>query len=253
MLYTCANTDPRPMGPSRPDKPLSQLRPDTLAIVPLRGGSKGLPGKNTRLLAGQPLYRYALDAAREAGIASVVISTDIEAVLATDHGTGVRAVRRPAELATDTTPMNAVLLHLLAQPEMKAGTVVLLQATSPLRRGEHIEAALDLYATGKHELVMSVVATDAGILKYGFVESGSFVPVNDVNYVFSNRQQLPPVYRPNGAIYVFDAQWFLQSGGFATGKIGAYVMTTDDSHDIDNADDFARCEQLLLARRNPVR
>jgi N-acylneuraminate cytidylyltransferase len=231
---------------------LSPTHANTIAIIPLRGGSRGLPGKNIRPLAGKLLYRYALDAARAAGIESTWISTDIESVLATDHGAGTRLIRRPVELATDTTTMAEVLLQLLRDPAAAGKTVVLLQATSPLRRGEHVAEALQLFERGKHEMVMSVTPADAGILKYGLVKDGSFVPVNDIHHVFANRQQLPPVFRPNGAIYVFKADWFRRNKGFSTTAIGAYVMSIDDSLDIDNASDFARCEQLLLQRQTAM-
>lgn len=222
---------------------------NTLAIIPLRGGSKGLPGKNVRPLAGKPLYRHALDAAQAAGIESVWITTDIESVLATDFDAGVKAIRRPDALATDTATMAEVLLHTLVQPGAAGKTVILLQATSPLRRGEHVAEALQLFARGQHDMVMSVTPTDAGILKYGMVKDGSFVPVNDIHHVFANRQQLPPVYRPNGAIYIFTADWFIRNKGFSTRSIGAYVMRGEDSLDIDNASDFAHCEQILLQRQ----
>lgn len=215
-----------------------------LALVPVRGGSKGLPGKNLRPLAGRPLYRHAVDQGLEAG-AEVLISTDIPELLAADHGPGVTALRRPPELAGDDVPMDPVILHALR--DRGEALVVLLQATSPLRRAGDIRAALEVWRRGRFDLVMSVTPTPAGILKYGMAEGDRFVPVARAEYCFMNRQSLPAVYRPNGAVYVFDAEWFRANGGLATDRIGMVEMPAERSHDIDTAEDFARVEAILTA------
>lgn len=223
-----------------------------IALVPLRAGSKGLPSKNTRPLAGKPLYRHAVDQGLLAGAAQVFISTDIPEVLGTDHGDRVRAVPRPAELAGDTVPMDAVLRHFLAGDFQQSATVVLLQATSPLRRAAHIRSALEVFAHGTFDLVMSVTETSPTILKYGTAApDGRFVPVGDPAYCFTNRQALPKAYRPNGAVYVFDADWFRRNGALATDRIGMFEMDCDSSHDIDTAEDFALAERLLLQAGRP--
>ena len=216
-----------------------------MALVPVRGGSKGLPGKNTRMLAGKPLYRHAVDQALEAGADEVVISTDIEELLGADHGAGVVALRRPAELAGDDVPMDPVILHALR--DRGEALVVLLQATSPLRRAGDVRAALEVWRKGRFDLVMSVARTSAGILKYGMAEGDRFVPVARPEYCFMNRQSLPAVYRPNGAVYVFDADWFRANGGLATERIGMVEMPEERSLDIDSAEDFARVEAILTA------
>lgn len=217
-----------------------------IALVPLRAGSKGLPGKNTRLLCGRPLYRHAVDQGLAAGASQVFISTDIPEVLAADHGEHVRAVHRPAELAGDTVPMDAVLRHFLSGDFRQPANVVLLQATSPLRRAEDIRGALEVYARGGFDLVMSVTETAPTILKYGTAAPGGrFVPVSDPAYCFTNRQALPKVYRPNGAVYVFDADWFRAKGALATDRIGMFEMPAERSHDIDTEADFQLAERLL--------
>lgn len=215
-----------------------------LALVPVRGGSKGLPGKNLMKLAGKPLYRHAVDQGLEAG-AEVVISTDIEELLAADHGPEVSAIRRPADLAGDDVPMDPVIRHALR--DRGEALVVLLQATSPLRRASDIRAALEVWRKGGADLVMSVARTPSSILKYGLAEGSRFVPVARPEYCFMNRQSLPAVFRPNGAVYVFDAEWFRANGGLATDRIGMVEMPEDRSFDIDTAEDFARVEAILTA------
>ena len=220
-----------------------------IALVPLRAGSKGLPGKNTRPLAGKPLFRHAVDQGLEAGASRVFISTDIPEVLAADHGDMVRAVPRPPELAGDAVPMDAVLRHFLAGDFIEPATVVLLQATSPLRRAQDIRGALGVFARGAFDLVMSVTETSPTILKYGTAApDGRFVPVSDPAYCFTNRQALPKVYRPNGAVYVFDADWVRRNGSLATDRIGMFEMEEGCSQDIDSEADFELAERLMQER-----
>lgn len=217
------------------------------ALVPLRAGSKGLPGKNTRLLAGQPLYLHAVKQALEAGATRVLVTTDVEEVLQRALPATVQALRRPAALCTDDTPMGPVVLHALREAAVQ-GRVVLLQPTSPLRTAQDIARGVLLHAQGGHDLVLSVTPADCGVLKWGLLDAGCFVPLAGGRYTFANRQSLPPVARPNGAVYVFDAAGFLARGGFETDRIGAFEMDAASSHDIDTLADFEHCERVLAAR-----
>lgn len=215
------------------------------AVIPLRGGSKGLPGKNTRLLAGKPLYRHAVDVALAAGASRVLISTDIEEVLTAQLPANVQALMRPPELCGDTVTMAPVLVHALKTAQVQ-GPVVLLQATSPLRQEADVQAALARLASGGFDLVMSVTEADRGVLKWGQLQAdGRFAPLSSPEHCFANRQSLPPVYKPNGAVYAMDAQWFIQQKSFVSEHIGTVVMPAERSFDIDNMDDFERCEALL--------
>lgn len=214
------------------------------AVIPLRAGSKGLPGKNVRPLAGRPLYRHALDQALAAGASRVLITTDLPEVLDAALPPEVVCVRRPPELAGDTVPMAPVLVHALQQAGVQ-GTVVLLQATSPLRTPADIRAAVDLFATGAHGLVMSVTEADRGVLKWGRLEGSRFVPLSSPEHCFANRQSLPSVVRPNGAVYVFDAARLIATGSLAADSVGVVGMPPERSHDIDNLNDFEQAERLL--------
>lgn len=215
------------------------------AVVPLRGGSKGLPGKNTRLLAGKPLYRHAVDLALSAGASRVLISTDIEEVLTAQLPVGVQVLARPPELCGDAVPMAPVLVHAL-QTAPVHGPVVLLQATTPLRQVADVQAALERLASGRFELVMSVSQADRGVLKWGQLQAdGRFVPLSDPEHCFANRQSLPAVYKPNGALYAMQAGWFMEQQSFVSEHIGTVLMAPERSHDIDNLSDFELCEALL--------
>ncbi len=223
---------------------MSLSSPAWTAVIPLRAGSKGLPSKNIRLLAGKPLYRHAVDQALAAGAARVVITTDMPEVLWAELPTQVALVERPAELAGDHVPMAPVLQHALQTADVH-GTVVLLQATSPLRRPADIEAALGVFAGGYFELVMSVTEADRGVLKWGTLRGNRFQPLSDPAHCFANRQSLPAVVRPNGAIYVTDADGFVARGSFVSERIGVLQMPLERSQDIDSLEDFERCEALL--------
>jgi CMP-N-acetylneuraminic acid synthetase len=195
------------------------------------------------------LYRHAVDVALAAGAARVILTTDIPDVLSGALPAGVLTLQRPADLCGDEVPMAPVLVHAL-QAAACEGTVVLLQATSPMRRATDIQAALDVFATGQHDLVMSVTEADRSVLKWGRIDGDRFVPLSDPAHCFSNRQSLPPVVRPNGAVYVMQAQWFLDRGSFVSERIGVVQMSAESSQDIDTLADFERCEAALAPQNS---
>ena len=224
-----------------------------VALVPMRAGSKGLPGKNLRDLDGLPLYAHSVRVAQKAGAEAVLISTDISAVLAAEHGPGVVPVVRPAELATDSAQMAEVVLHALSAEAGLAidddAIVVLLQPTSPLRSTADVLRAVDAIAGAEGKLAMGVTRVDSGVLKYGRVIDGRFEPLSQPEHCFANRQSLPPVYRPNGAVYAFRAGWFRKNGGFETPDIVAVEMNAARSIDVDCIEDLERAADWLAQQR----
>lgn len=223
-----------------------------VAVIPLRAGSKGFPRKNTTLLAGRPLYEHAVEQALAAGADTVLVTTDIPSILDGRHPSGVVVHPRPAALAGDTVAMAPVLADVLARPEADGADVVLLQATSPLRTPEQICEAVTQLRGSDVDLVMSVCPTDPGVLKYGTVEGGRFSALRDPRHPFANRQNLPGVYRPNGAIYAFAAQWYRCRGSFDGATIGAYVMAPEDSVDVDTPADLELCASRMAARERTI-
>ena len=201
-----------------------------------------------RPLLGQPLFLHSVQHALDAGAQRVIITTDIAEVEQLDLPREVEVLRRPPHLCEDTSKMDAVLVHALNACSC-SGTIVLLQATSPLRQPSDIEAGLSLFETGEFDLIMSVTPADSGVLKWGTLDGGRYVPVSSPSYCFSNRQQLPPVFKPNGAIYVFDSAPFVERGSFVADRIGALEMPNENSLDVDTAADFQGCEQVLRARK----
>tara|TARA_R110000824_G_C15232528_1_gene678830 strand:+ start:7312 stop:8043 length:732 start_codon:yes stop_codon:yes gene_type:complete len=220
------------------------IEPNLVAVVPVRAGSKGLLGKNLRPLAGKPLYLHAVhQGLRIAG--RVVITTDIQEIQQANLPAGCEVCPRPPALAGDDSPMAPVISHLIEAMGLQDSTLVLLQATTPLRADSDIKAAISLHDEQRHELVMSVVARDRGVLKYGLLKGDDFNAMRDPAFCFANRQDLPPVYAPNGAVYVFKAASFITASGFPTEHIGAIEMPDQRSIDIDSEKDFNVAQKAM--------
>lgn len=217
---------------------------DAIAVVPVRAGSKGLPGKNLMPLDGVPLYLHAVRQGLRT-VGRVILSTDIAEIDEADLPEGCTLCRRPEHLAADDTPMAAVIEHLIVERSLQGATIVLLQATSPLRLDQDIQKAMTLFREGGHDMVLSVVERDRGVLKYGTLENNRFTAMREQVFCFYNRQHLPPVFGPNGAVYVFQAQRFLDVNGFPSERIAAFDMPADRSVDIDTLEDLHHVERVL--------
>jgi N-acylneuraminate cytidylyltransferase len=198
-------------------------------------------------LRGIPLYLHAVrQGLRVAG--RVVVTTDVREILDGPPEPGCALLERSADLANDDTSMSQVLEDVIARLDLRSETVLLLQATSPLRTDLDVRTALARHASGEHDLVMSVTQKDRGILKYGTISAGIFQPVSRPEYCFSNRQSLPQVYAPNGAIYAFEAEAFLRTGGIPCQRIGAVEMPAERSIDIDTLEEFLQVEKAFAMR-----
>ena len=228
-----------------------------LAVIPARGGSKGLPVKNIKKLNGEPLINYTIKAAREVfSDQQIIVSTDDEEIKKTAETTGLKVpFLRPAELATDNAGTQEVLLHSLEFSEDKGlnpEAIVLLQPTSPFRDAGHIKEALELYSS-ELDMLVSVKETGANpyyVLKeeneQGYLESSK--PGN-----FTRRQDCPKVWELNGAIYIINVQSLKAGPINKFSKIKKYVMDEYSSIDIDNEIDWLVAEKLLEVKNPPVR
>lgn len=218
-----------------------------LAVIPARGGSKGLPGKNVRLLGGRPLLAWTIDAARRSALVDRVIlsSDDPQAIdVARAAGCEVPFVR-PAALAADDTPMVEVVLHALDQVPGYP-VVVLLQPTSPLRTHADVDGALRRYARGDADTCVGVTEPDKSpYWMFTLDDGGLLAPLLGERYFTLRRQELPPAYLPNGAVYVADAAWLRRQRTFVGGRTAAWVMPKERSVDIDTLRDFQLAEGLI--------
>ncbi len=213
-----------------------------VAIVPCRAGSKGLPDKNFLILGSEKLYKIALDQALRC-VSEVIISSDknLEKELACYS---VEQHRRSPELSTDHSTMAELMFELIRRYELHESTIVLLQPTSPLRRDEDISKCINTFKNNTFDLVFTVSSQDRAVLKSGFVRGNKFVPIVEPDFTFMNRQDLPELFRPNGAVYVFNGGWFVENNGFTSNNVGVVEMPKENSLDIDNREDFDRVAQI---------
>lgn len=211
-----------------------------LALVPARGGSKGLPRKNVLDLAGKPLIAWTLDAARASRhIDRCIVSTDDEEIagVARAHG-GEVPFLRPAEFSDDAAGSQDVIAHALAQLP-GYDIVVLLQPTSPLRTAADIDGTLETLQRHAAASCVSVVAPGKSpFWCYRIDQQQHLQPLLDARYSRMRRQDLPPVYALNGAVYAAHANWLLNNGGFLGDRTVGFEMPVDRSVDIDNAFDL---------------
>jgi YrbI family 3-deoxy-D-manno-octulosonate 8-phosphate phosphatase len=223
---------------------------EILAIIPARGGSKGIPRKNLCPVAGKPLLAYTVEHARRTPeITRVVVSTDDPEIGAIAEHWGAEVVRRPPEFSGDEASSESALLHALDQLRAaegyEPGLVVFLQATSPLRRPDDIQSAI---ATLRAERADSLFS--AGPV-HGFVWRREAGRLDSFSYDHRNRrrrQDAPEDLLENGSIYLFKPQVLREFGNRLGGKIAVYLMDPLDSLQVDEPADLPLFERLLAAR-----
>jgi N-acylneuraminate cytidylyltransferase len=222
----------------------------TLAIIPARGGSKGIPGKNLRPLAGRPLLAHTVLQATAASLVSrVVVSTDDEAIAAVARAYGADVVRRPEAISGDTASSESALLDALDQLERGEGyrpdLIVFLQCTSPLRRPADIDSAITTLVEQGADSLLSVVPSHRFLWRQA---DGGGEPVNYDYRSRPRRQDRAPEYWENGSIYVLRPWVLRQHNNRLGGKIALYAMTERSGVDIDSPEDFALCEWVMAHR-----
>lgn len=227
---------------------ISGLR--VLAIVPARGGSKGVSRKNLRVVGGKPLLAWTIEAARDSRyVDRVVVSSDDDEIMAVASSWGGDVpFRRPAELARDETPGIAPVLHAVnALPGYDL--IVLLQPTSPLRQTQDIDACLEELERRAAPSCVSVCEAECHpYLAFQYLEDATLRGfVDDAAVRNMRRQDFPAAWRLNGAVYAARVPWLLDVRTFvATGTVG-YRMPTERSLDVDTLEDLAAADARLAA------
>lgn len=225
-----------------------------LCVIPVRGGSKGLPQKNAReiregvsLLEWTILQAHAVYAKED-----VIVSTEDPELANIASAAGAQVLERPAELARDETTTAAVVADLLERldPEgERFDAIAILQVTSPLRTAEDISRSVELMRTGTYDSVVSAYQTaDCHPAKLYFLDQVESAPVAipaapDLQH--ARRQDLPPVYRRNGAIFITTRRHYEKTGQLWGGRTGLVVMPQERSVDVDLARDLERARQYL--------
>lgn len=220
-----------------------------LAIIPARGGSKGLPGKNIKKLDGKPLIAYTITAALNSKeITRVIVSTDDIKIseISKQYGAEVPFLR-PKELATDTAKSIDTYIYTIEKLEevenYKVNDVLILQPTSPFRTSNDIDSAINLYKLKSADSVVSYCKEDHPIIWHKYLDGeGRLESIFEGK--IRNRQEERPSYYPNGAIYIFKKE-IIKSGIYYTKKSFAYLMPRNRSVDIDTIEDFRYAEFLI--------
>lgn len=225
--------------------------PKILALIPARGGSKGIPGKNIKELAGKPLIAHTIEAAKECPyISKVVVSTDSQEIadVAQEYGAHVPCLR-PEKLASDTAKTMDAVLHMievLKEQGEQYDYLVLLQPTSPLRDNKDIEGAIKLALESGKDVVAISAVSDHPILIRECDSTGKLTSLLKENSTV-RRQDMPEYYRVNGSIYINRLDRLTESTSFNDNPVG-YIMPTEKSVDIDELVDFAIAEFYLSQR-----
>ena len=218
-----------------------------LAIIPARGGSKRLLRKNILKLAGKPLIAWSIEAAQGSKyINKCIVSTDDKEIaeVAKKNGCEVPFIR-PPELATDDASSNDVIEHAINNLEEQYDIVMILQPTSPLRKAEDIDHALEFMRENNVPTVVSVCKANKPLNWHFIVKvDGTLKPILQ-NKIISNRQECESTYIPNGALYIAKTDYFTSKKTFYTDSTLAYIMPHERSVDIDNRMDFFTAEAII--------
>jgi CMP-N-acetylneuraminic acid synthetase len=227
-----------------------------VGLIPARGGSKGIPGKNIAPCAGRPLLAWTCAAALESSALSrTILSTDSDEIAAVGRACGVEVpFTRPAALAADDTPSLDVMRHTIEWLEaagQPVDAIVLLQPTSPLRRARDIDGAAALFSRGGADTVVSVVEVPHRFHPDAVMRErdGTLVPYGDSGRTVVSRHALEPLLARNGPAVLIVSRAMLKGGRLYGGKTLAYRMAEEDSIDVDSPHDLKLAGLLLEARQ----
>ena len=213
-----------------------------LAVIPARGGSKGIPRKNILDVAGKPLIAWTI----EAYIDRLILSSDDPEIIGIAKSQSCEVpFTRPSELAQDDTPGVEPVLHAIKSLP-GYDYVVLLQPTSPLRTSTDIDNSLEECLKRKSSACVSVVESEQNPYWMFLIDESQYLKPLLSNEIFSRRQDLPKVYIPNGAIYIANCDWLLKSQSFIGKETIPFIMPQERSLDIDSHKDI----DSLTARLN---
>ncbi len=219
-----------------------------LAVIPARGGSKGVPRKNIRLVAGRPLIAWTIEEAKKSKYIdrTILSSDDAEIIaIARQWNCDVPFIR-PSELARDDVAGVGLALHALQTLNEKFDYFVLLQPTSPLRIAEDIDGCIKKCISQNAPACVTVTTADkTPYWMYSLDDQGRLRPVIKQKTSVLLRQRTEPVYALNGAVYVVNTKWFMKNKKFIFEETIAYLMPKARSADIDTEWDLRICDLLL--------
>jgi CMP-N,N'-diacetyllegionaminic acid synthase len=229
--------------------------PDILTVITARGGSKGVPRKNARILAGKPLVAWTIEAALAARAGQrIVVSTDDAAIAALSRDCGAEVpFLRPEPLAGDTASSESAVLHavqwLAEREDYRPGLILLLQPTSPFRCGGDIDRAVQLQRESDADAVVSVCPNERPIQWLREIDQQGMLADARLGAALKRRQDAAQLYQLNGAIYLIKTEVLVREGTFYPERTRAYIMPAERSLDIDTELDFLIAEHLMTHRR----
>jgi N-acylneuraminate cytidylyltransferase len=223
-----------------------------IAIIPARGGSKGIPNKNLAEVNGQSLVSRAIESALQSGVVDfVLVSSDNQSILDEATKAGAVAINRPADLASDSAAIEDAITHALqifSEDHQVPLTLVLLQPTSPLRKSSTISDAVRLFnENGCVGSVYGVTEAEHHPFKTFIATDATLVPVGKIEDLSRSRQELPKAYRQSGSIYVVGVQDFLASNSLFAKPVRWIEVDHEEAIDVDTPADL---EAVRQAARN---
>ena len=221
----------------------------TVAIIPARGGSKGIPRKNLAELCGKPLLAWSIEQARGARrIDSVWVSSDSPEILEVAVAYGAHPITRPAALSGNAVPSEAVWVHALEVIEAQEGPVAIvvgLQATSPIREPGDLDRAVEMFQAQGFDSLLSCCAIEDFFIWRD--EGGRPVGVTYDYRERKPRQDIGPQYLENGSIYIFTPRLIRETGNRLGGRIGLFVMEKHKMFQVDKPEDLVLCRAVMRA------
>jgi len=226
-----------------------------VTIIPARGGSKGVPRKNIKLLNGKPLIAYTIEASLKSGVIDrVIVSTEDKEIAEVAKQYGAEVIVRPSELAQDHSLTDPVMLHALEELE-KSGyypdLISLIQPTSPLLNAESIKIAVEAVIQRNFDSCFTAFLPGGYEFKWRHVEKGIFERADYPLEKTPRRQDLPKIYHENGAFYITRTDLFKRTVnrlGGSNARISLVEMNLEDSLQIDTVYDFWLIDQILRKR-----
>ena len=227
-------------------KPFDYHKP-IIALIPARGGSKGLLGKNTRNLSGKPLLAHSIEAAiRSRHSLDIFVSTEDDKIASIAKKYGASVINRPKQLANDFTEMHEVISHALSSIKKTYGILLLLQPTSPQRTTQDIDICLEKIISKEGKSVFSICKTEHHPFKSFIGDKNALRLLRNQGDLFAPRQKLPISWRPNGAIFCLKVEDFIQNKSLYVEPALGYEMPLSKSIDIDTLEDFQKLETAFI-------
>jgi CMP-N,N'-diacetyllegionaminic acid synthase len=219
---------------------------EIISIIPARGGSKGIPGKNVMKIRGKPLIAWSIEEAKRSELINeVFVSSDSDEILEIAVEWGAKPIKRPDSLSNDTATSESALIHALEGINwpLPLDYVVFLQATSPVRRPYTLDRAIQQIADRGADSMFS-----ACVVKDHFLWGYSKGSIQSITYDFLDRkprQELSDLFLENGSFYIFRPEILFDNNNRLGGTISEFGMSAEESFQIDNVEDIDLCEYYL--------